>query len=115
MSTVRPAIGDDVPAMLEMATDRREQYKAYQRIFWRPAADAAEKQEPFFRRPGRRPEHDRAGPRDRRPRRRLPVRGAAPGAAGLRLGRPGLRGRRLRGPLAASGWTPGSEWWIRPI
>lgn len=34
--------------MLELAEARRRQYAAYQPLFWRPAADAAEQQRPYL-------------------------------------------------------------------
>lgn len=46
--TIRPATRADLPAMLDLAERKREQYARYQPVFWRPAPDARERQEPFF-------------------------------------------------------------------
>jgi hypothetical protein len=45
---IRPAVGADVDAMITLAAMRREQYARYQPMFWRPAADAEEKQRPYL-------------------------------------------------------------------
>ncbi|WIG59634.1 MAG: hypothetical protein OJF49_002381 [Ktedonobacterales bacterium] len=46
--TIRPAVKDDVPAIAALADARRQQYQRYQPRFWRPAADARERHEPFL-------------------------------------------------------------------
>jgi GNAT superfamily N-acetyltransferase len=46
--TIRAATPDDVPAMLALAEEQRARYAPYQPKFWRPAANAAEEQRPFF-------------------------------------------------------------------
>lgn len=45
---VRAAGTPDVEALLAMAAARREQYRAYQPQFWRPAEDAIARQRAFF-------------------------------------------------------------------
>lgn len=45
---VRKATQEDVPAMVELAEQRRLQYQTYQPRFWRKAADAREKHAPFL-------------------------------------------------------------------
>lgn len=45
---MRLAYLSDVPAMIELAHERRLQYEHYQPVFWRVAEDAREKQQPFF-------------------------------------------------------------------
>lgn len=44
----RPATPEDVPAMLSLAAQKRAEYERYAPTFWRRAADAEEKQKPFF-------------------------------------------------------------------
>ena len=48
VSTIRKATQDDVPAMVELAEQRRLQYQNYQPRFWRKAADSREKHMPFL-------------------------------------------------------------------
>jgi GNAT superfamily N-acetyltransferase len=45
----RMAAADDAAALAELSDPRRQQYQAYQPTFWRPAADACERHEPFLR------------------------------------------------------------------
>lgn len=45
---IRPATTDDVGAIAKMASRRREQYAAYQPVFWRIAANAEEKHRPYL-------------------------------------------------------------------
>lgn len=45
---VRPAMRKDLAAMLDLADAKRQQYTAYQPVFWRPAPEAHERQETFF-------------------------------------------------------------------
>lgn len=45
---VREATPDDLPALLQLAAERRAQYARYQPTFWREAAEAAQLQEQFF-------------------------------------------------------------------
>jgi hypothetical protein len=45
---VRRATEDDLDALLELAEQRRQQYRQYQPRFWRPAEDAVQKQRGFF-------------------------------------------------------------------
>ena len=45
---VRAAAAADVEAIVVLAAQRREQYRAYQPTFWRPAEDAAAKHRDFF-------------------------------------------------------------------
>lgn len=47
-SDVRKAAPADVPAMVRLAAQRRRIYEQFQPVFWRPAADADEKQSAFF-------------------------------------------------------------------
>jgi hypothetical protein len=47
---VRPATHEDVPAILDLAEARRDEYQRYQPTFWRKAADSREQHEPFLRR-----------------------------------------------------------------
>ncbi|MFL6074757.1 MAG: hypothetical protein ACJ73S_15280 [Mycobacteriales bacterium] len=47
--TIKVATGEDVEAILALADARRRAYAAYQPVFWRPAADAVERQRPFLR------------------------------------------------------------------
>src|SRR5947209_2443328 len=49
-SRVRKAQPGDVPAMVALSEQKRRQYQEYQPTFWRVAADAKEKQFPFFER-----------------------------------------------------------------
>ncbi|HEU5015496.1 MAG TPA: GNAT family N-acetyltransferase [Roseiflexaceae bacterium] len=46
---IRPATEADLPAILELAAERRKEYATYSPLFWRVAEDAAEQQAPFFR------------------------------------------------------------------
>ena len=45
---IRPAGQADLDAMTALAAMRREQYARYQPMFWRPAADAEQKQRPYL-------------------------------------------------------------------
>jgi hypothetical protein len=45
----RAATTEDIPALVELSDQRRQQYAQYQPVFWRPAADARERHEPFLR------------------------------------------------------------------
>ena len=45
---IRFAAQADVDAMATLASMRREQYAQYQPVYWRPAADAQDKQRPYF-------------------------------------------------------------------
>jgi hypothetical protein len=45
---IRKAQQPDVPAMIELAEKKRREYETYQPVFWRVAADAREKQTPYF-------------------------------------------------------------------
>ena len=45
---IRAAAQADVDAMATLASMRREQYARFQPVFWRPAADAKDKQRPYF-------------------------------------------------------------------
>ena len=45
----RDATTEDIPALVELSDQRRQQYAQYQPVFWRPAADARERHEPFLR------------------------------------------------------------------
>lgn len=45
---IRPATADDLDEVLKLAADRRRQYESYQPRFWRPAADAADRQRPYL-------------------------------------------------------------------
>lgn len=44
----RRATEDDISAMAELSEQRRQQYKHYQPVFWRPAADARTRHAPFL-------------------------------------------------------------------
>jgi len=44
----RPAMADDLEAMLELADARRQQYATYQPRFWRPAPDAVARQRLYY-------------------------------------------------------------------
>ncbi len=46
--TIREATHDDVPAMVELAQQRRVLHQNYQPRFWRNAADSREKHAPFL-------------------------------------------------------------------
>ena len=46
--TTRPAITDDVPAMVAMIEDRRARYEGYQPIFWAKAERSAEMSQMWF-------------------------------------------------------------------
>lgn len=43
----RPATAADVPAILDLAESKREEYQRYQPTFWRKAGDSREKQAPY--------------------------------------------------------------------
>ena len=45
---IRQARESDVPAMVQLSELKRIEYESYSPIFWRKAADSAEKQEPFL-------------------------------------------------------------------
>lgn len=45
---IRAATVDDLDGILVLAADRRRQYETYQPRFWRPAADAAQRQRPYL-------------------------------------------------------------------
>ena len=45
---IEPATLADVPALVDLCERRRMQYQRYQPIFWRKAADAADKQRPYL-------------------------------------------------------------------
>ena len=45
---IREATAEDAPQMIELSAMKRAEYEAYSPTFWRVAADAAEKQAPFF-------------------------------------------------------------------
>jgi GNAT superfamily N-acetyltransferase len=45
---IRAAAQADVAAMTGLAASRRKQYARYQPVFWRPAADARDKQHVYF-------------------------------------------------------------------
>jgi GNAT superfamily N-acetyltransferase len=47
--SIRTATLDDVPAMVELAQQRRVQHQNYQPRFWRNAVDSREKHAPFLR------------------------------------------------------------------
>ncbi|GHO49483.1 GNAT family N-acetyltransferase [Ktedonospora formicarum] len=47
-SIIRQAEARDISGMLELAAQRREEYARYQSVFWKPAADALERQRPWF-------------------------------------------------------------------
>lgn len=44
----RAATNEDIPSLVELSDQRRQQYAQYQPVFWRPAADAREQHEPFL-------------------------------------------------------------------
>lgn len=46
--SVREATPDDLPALLQLAAQRRAQYAQYQPSFWRQAPEAAQLHEQFF-------------------------------------------------------------------
>jgi GNAT superfamily N-acetyltransferase len=48
--TIRPATQDDLPRLLDLASQRRADYALAQPRFWRPATDAVERQRPHFAR-----------------------------------------------------------------
>jgi hypothetical protein len=48
--TIRPATHDDLPRLLELASQRRVDYERAQPQFWRQSADAIERQRPYFAR-----------------------------------------------------------------
>ena len=48
MSVFRKAESSDVERMVELSEQKRLQYQAYQPVFWRKAADSAEKQRAFL-------------------------------------------------------------------
>ena len=48
--TIRAATQDDLPRLLDLACQRRADYALAQPRFWRPAADAVERQRPYFAR-----------------------------------------------------------------
>jgi hypothetical protein len=48
--TIRPATQDDLPRLLELASQRRADYERAQPQFWRQSADAIEHQRPYFAR-----------------------------------------------------------------
>src|SRR6185437_6976674 len=45
----RAATAADIPALVALSDQRRQQYAQYQPVFWRPVADARERHEPFLR------------------------------------------------------------------
>jgi hypothetical protein len=45
---IRAAAQPDIAAMTRLASMRREQYGQFQPLFWRPAADAADKHRPYL-------------------------------------------------------------------
>lgn len=47
---IRPATQDDLPRLLDLADQRRADYERAQPRFWRRAADAVERQRPYFAR-----------------------------------------------------------------
>ncbi|HXF63946.1 MAG TPA: hypothetical protein VNK95_20140 [Caldilineaceae bacterium] len=47
---IRPAVADEAPAMVALSEQKRTQYAAFQPVFWRKAANAAEVQTAHFRR-----------------------------------------------------------------
>lgn len=47
-ATIRLAVAGDLDGMLRLAEARRTQYATYQPIFWRPAADAVDRQRPHL-------------------------------------------------------------------
>lgn len=47
---IRPATALDLEAILDLAQARRQQYAGYQPAFWRPAADAVQRQRPYLAR-----------------------------------------------------------------
>ena len=49
MGGVRRAHADDLPAVLDLADQRRARYQVFQPRFWRVAADARARQEPYLR------------------------------------------------------------------
>jgi hypothetical protein len=46
--TIRQATKADVPAILDLAEAKREEYQRYQRTFWRRAGDSPEKHRAFL-------------------------------------------------------------------
>ncbi|MGI8687476.1 MAG: GNAT family N-acetyltransferase [Thermomicrobiales bacterium] len=48
--TIRPASMADVPRMVELSEQKRSEYEQHQPVFWRKAADAAEKQTAYISR-----------------------------------------------------------------
>ena len=48
--TIRPATQDDLPRLLELASQRRADYERAQPRFWLQSADAIERQRPYFAR-----------------------------------------------------------------
>ena len=47
---IRAATTDDLPQLLDLASQRRADYALAQPRFWRPVADAVERQRPYFSR-----------------------------------------------------------------
>jgi len=45
---IRQALSTDIPAMLQLAAAKRQEYEGYAATFWRRAEDATEKQSGFF-------------------------------------------------------------------
>jgi hypothetical protein len=50
MARIREPVKSDVPAMLDLAEARREEYQRYQPTFWRKAGDSRERQRPYLER-----------------------------------------------------------------
>ncbi len=49
VESIRAATIDDVPAIVDLAAQKHEQYREYQPVFWRLAADATEKHTRFIK------------------------------------------------------------------
>jgi hypothetical protein len=47
---IRRAAPADIPAILDLAEAKREEYQRYQPTFWRKAGDSRERQRPFLAR-----------------------------------------------------------------
>ncbi len=47
--TIRKATKDDLPAILDIAEAKREEYQRYQPTFWRQAGDSRDQHEAFLR------------------------------------------------------------------
>jgi len=47
-ASIRPAVASDLDRLLQLGAARRRQYAGYQPLFWRPAADAVDRQRPYL-------------------------------------------------------------------